>query len=530
MRRPRLIYYNDAHHFHGKRVDPPVSIPKLRWPVDEITGTGVEMLSFGMGYGDVFFHNSKVGKSILQSADVIPSPIDWRIKAMARDAAAMGTDQMREVIGRGKQLGMPVLPSLKMNNGQGPGAHRCGNFKAERGQEVCLREPPNEWAYDFTHADVRAYKLDLIREMLDDYDADGIELDFLFFASYFRDEDVERGKRVMSDHVADVRSLAKEVGSQKGRDLTVMARVFGTEEENLRSGLDVRAWLDEGSLDIVVGEPSDSLFETWMPDATWLAKAAKDGGAAAYVRPPLRVYDERTASPDIEMYRALSHSLQSQGFAGMYLGYLYWPLRNVEQQILRDAAYPEITDRLNKRYILQPQETPKESSRGLQSVVARRDLPAVLEEGKTASISVVIADDLEAAEKDHDLRRSVLMVRFANLCIEDEIEYRFNGERLDLDDAELTDYRGVTIRAWSRLESFGNPIDASNGFIAHWFRWKLQTGLLRQGENRLEVETKRLEPSAGYERSVNGVEVQVRYNEFVWPEGLDVERVEPIAP
>lgn len=30
MKKPRLTYYNDAHHSHGKRVDPPVSIHKLQ--------------------------------------------------------------------------------------------------------------------------------------------------------------------------------------------------------------------------------------------------------------------------------------------------------------------------------------------------------------------------------------------------------------------------------------------------------------------------------------------------------------------
>jgi len=29
MQKPRLIYYNDAHHFHGKRIEPPVSIHML---------------------------------------------------------------------------------------------------------------------------------------------------------------------------------------------------------------------------------------------------------------------------------------------------------------------------------------------------------------------------------------------------------------------------------------------------------------------------------------------------------------------
>ena len=30
MKRPRLIYYNDAHHFHAKRIDPPLNLHKLK--------------------------------------------------------------------------------------------------------------------------------------------------------------------------------------------------------------------------------------------------------------------------------------------------------------------------------------------------------------------------------------------------------------------------------------------------------------------------------------------------------------------
>ena len=41
-RPPRFLYYNDAHHFHAKRIEPPCSIHKLQRPVDELVGTGVE--------------------------------------------------------------------------------------------------------------------------------------------------------------------------------------------------------------------------------------------------------------------------------------------------------------------------------------------------------------------------------------------------------------------------------------------------------------------------------------------------------
>ena len=67
---PRLIYYSDAHHYHAKRLDPPLNRHKLRWPIDELVGTGVDMLAFGLGYGDVFFHQTKIGRVVGQEQEV----------------------------------------------------------------------------------------------------------------------------------------------------------------------------------------------------------------------------------------------------------------------------------------------------------------------------------------------------------------------------------------------------------------------------------------------------------------------------
>ena len=154
MIRPRLIYYNDAHHFHAKRLEPPASIHKLQWPVDEMLGTSVELLVFGLGYSDVYFHDSNVGRVVGQSKEVWESYIDWRIMRMVQEARRMGTDQLREVLARGREMGLPVFPSLKLNDPSKPGDERCGRLKWERGAEVCLREPDDtlpgtEWCYDY---------------------------------------------------------------------------------------------------------------------------------------------------------------------------------------------------------------------------------------------------------------------------------------------------------------------------------------------------------------------------------------------
>jgi hypothetical protein len=64
---------------------------------------------------------------------------------------------------------------------------------------------------------------------------------------------------------------------------------------------------------------------------------------------------------------------------------------------------------------------------------------------------------------------------------------------------------------------------------AHWFRSKLPIDLVRRGDNLVEVEMKKFEPRAGFTRSINGVEVLMRYKDMQRPEGFDVERMAPLS-
>ena len=157
MDKPRLIYYNDAHHFHAKRIEPPASIHLLQWPVDEVLGTGVDLLVLGLGYGDVYFHDSKVGRVVGQKKEVWENYIDWRILRMVEVARERGTDQLREVIQRGREMGLTVFPSLKLQASSPPGSERCGLLKWEHGAEVCIGEPGRaQWCYDFADERVRS--------------------------------------------------------------------------------------------------------------------------------------------------------------------------------------------------------------------------------------------------------------------------------------------------------------------------------------------------------------------------------------
>ena len=520
MKTPRLIYYNDAHHFNAKRIEPPASIHQLQWPVDEVVGTGVDLLVLGLGYADVYFHNSKVGRVVGQMKEVWANYIDWRIMRMVEEAQKLGTDQVQEVIKRGHKMGLTVFPSLKLQASSPPENERCGLLKLNHGAEVCIGEEGRaEWCYDFAHELVRQDKLAVLREILEDYNADGIELDFMFDSYYFRQAEIEKNTPLMSCFVAEIREMANEIGDQQGREIPIMARVDLDRAKNLSMGLDVETWIKEGSINYVVGQDPCVLTDT-DPKPRWMPDAANAAGATAYYRPPRRVYDERTGLPSIEMYNALGQTLCWDGWAGLYHGYLPWPFSEREYQILREGAYPEVHARRDKRYLLQP----REGELGKPTTTPERQLPLELKEGETASTKIWVADDIESAKKDGEMRKPILTLRFSFFCIEDDIEFRFNGRVLPWADAEITDERALT----TQVSLAGSMhIQAPLGMSAHWFRYKLELEDLKRGENILEIETKGLTKTAGFIRSLNGVEVQTRYKDFLRPEGLEVERVAP---
>ncbi len=520
MQKPRLIHYNDAHHFHAKRIEPPASLYQLNWPVDEVLGTGVDLLVIGLGYGDVYFHQSKVGRVVGQGKEVWESYIDWRIMRMVEAANDLATDQLRAVIERGRQTGLKVFPSLKLQDSAKLQSERCGLLKQARGAEVCIGDEGRaEWCYDFAHEAVHEDKLAMVGEVLDDYCADGLELDFCFDNFYFKSADVEKNVPLMNDFMAKVRRLASDIGQRQGREIPLMARVHLKEADNLAVGLDVPAWIEAGSIDWVVGQDANILVDPGI-QTPWLAQAATAAGGVAYYRPPRRIYDERVGLPSVEMYRALSHTLAWQGYSGLYLGYMPWPFSEREYQILREAAFPEVHVRRDKRYLLQP----REGAPGAPTTTPERELPEPLVEGETVAFDVWVADDVDGARRDDEMRDAMLTLRFAFFCIEDEIEMAFNGRALSGDEVEISDERALTIP----VKLAGSmAVQAPLGFSAHWLRFRLAPKEIQRGANRVEIVVVKIDSRAGFARSVNGAEILVRYKGFERPEGLERERIAP---
>jgi hypothetical protein len=116
---------------------------------------------------------------------------------------------------------------------------------------------------DFENPKTREYMLSFMRKFLEQYDVDGVEYDFFRHCRLFKsviwaeDEESSRATQaqldLMSDFMARLRALSEEVGRKRGKPILVAVRVPDSFEYNLCIGIDLKKWLEQKSVDIVIG-------------------------------------------------------------------------------------------------------------------------------------------------------------------------------------------------------------------------------------------------------------------------------------
>ena len=172
--------------------------------------------------------------------------------------------------------------------------------------------PRYEWCYDYAHPEVREDKLNVLREIMSDYEADGVELDFMFVPKFFKTGEEEKHAQAMTDFVGDVGRMADEIGEAQGRKVVVSARVLPPERANLRLGLDVETCWQTAVSIWSSARCLSSFMDTGAFDVGWMVDAAQSSDTGTLRRPTRRVYDERTPVPELEMYRAFAQTARRQ--------------------------------------------------------------------------------------------------------------------------------------------------------------------------------------------------------------------------
>ena len=188
-----------------------------------------------------------------------------------------GVDFPARVIERCRTRGISPWITLRMND-----AHET-LVPASPFQSSFWKENPHlrrvlhsvgtrpDQALDFAHSEVRDHYGNLIRETLERYDIDGLELDFMRHQFYFGVGRELAGATLLTAWLKEIRGLVNAAKSRWGHPVHLGVRVPSRPDTARRIGLDVVAWAKDGLVDLVTVAASAyaTTTEFDMPIRLW---------------------------------------------------------------------------------------------------------------------------------------------------------------------------------------------------------------------------------------------------------------------
>ena len=487
MRRGRLLFHNDARHYHMYCYEPPMSLEEARAPVDEIAGTGVDTLVYGFGAGPTMMHLTEVGEILgtrLSTFKDLPDRYRatlsfWRAYEHIMSLKERGLDILTLLVERAHEKGLQIYGSLRLNHPIASGevdANDNWQFRVDH-PEWCLRGR-GKHNFNFVYPEVRAERLALIEEAVNRYDLDGFELEFAFSPYYFEEDGVEQNTPVMTEYVREIRDAVEKAAEAHGRPIALGAKVLPTLAGNVAAGLDVPAWIGEGLLDFVV--PNfyiDHQIDADFP-FEWLVELARSTGCQVFpalqsrvgrvVEEDVEPEGERMAGP--ENYWAGALAYWEKGADGIYLPWFNWPIGAQDRQVLSEINDPELLRDRPKQYAVRRHDD-NAASHGFTA-----QLPLTLTTGLDApgqTVRLFVADDPENVD-------ATLRVRLRNHTSHDSLTVSVNGKPLPEESGRLMPHGYTPQEA---------PVASSlTGWIPYsWLEYPLARGALSKGHNEVGV-------------------------------------------
>jgi hypothetical protein len=450
--RQRLILCDDGGSLGAPNMEAPIGIEGLvRAAIDPLRDTMIDTLYWQIGTDPYFgtpthrltewySHDTKVGPRWGEDRQTFATAGEWRIYENARQIMEQGIDPVEVVIRHGHEAGLDVFVSLRFND-----HHDAGLPKGldDPNMSPLKREHP-DWliggkgyyrkSLNFAVPEVRAYSLALMKETIENYDLDGLDIDFCRWPVLFREGEAANGATHVTGIVRRVRGMLDDKARKAGRRLHLSVRVPGSLANAGKAGIDVGTWIRDGLVDLVT--VGDTIGWNYRLPIEEYVSAAKDTGCRVIAQNLCAFKEPRPKSAGVlfgepsyyttAQSRAVAATHWQAGADGMLLWNHHW-IRFVsderyDRQPWKEIGDPQAISRKDKHYLVMP------ASRG-------GPVPATLSPGKRVAFKQEIADDLDAARRDGAVGRAVLRLLVEQLTARDVLECRLNGRLLDFQGA-----------------------------------------------------------------------------------------------
>ena len=384
--RGMLVVNEDNSHFFGTRPPEEMTLAGLHAWVDQYAGTRVTHLFLSPNAMRASFR-SRTREAIWDPVDGRAPDHVWPRNAQRLDAA--GLDPYAVWIDRARTRGLSPWLSMRMNDAHSvddPANFMHSGFWRRhpefRRQPAGPFPPSANGALNFRHPEVRAHALDFLRELLERYAPDGLELDWMRFGHHLTPgrETEEAGH--LLEVVREARRLTREWGARRGRPILLGVRVPSHPDAAAGLGMDAIAWAREGLVDLVVAAPFWSTSDFALPAADWRARLAAAAPGVAFlpgVEHNLRAYPTGQSVPlDLAALRGFAARMRHEGADGIYLfNWMDSQTRPVSAadyaRLLREGLEPAALAGQSRRHIVTYRDTvPRGFPAGVQLPLAAR--------------------------------------------------------------------------------------------------------------------------------------------------------------
>jgi len=158
---------------------------------------------------------------------------------------------------------------------------------------------------------VRDLKYRIAEELMTKHDFDGLEIDFMRSAPYFKPDEVDANAHLLTELLGRMRKMLDGLEDKRGRELYLAVRVDETLFACKKNGLDVRAWVEQDLVDFIA--LGSGVIDIDVEDFKKITKRSN-----THVYPCIYGWPSRYMPVPKQLARGMALNYHSQGGDGIY--------------------------------------------------------------------------------------------------------------------------------------------------------------------------------------------------------------------
>ncbi len=214
----------------------------------------------------------------------------WLRVNTLREMWSEGTDTMHLACQAARKHDKAILGQMRMSDAhhaqrsEGPGTGTewlCPKTVYDHPEwRIVKQDGQKDMLLDYSYSQVREMKLAYLRELAENYDLDGLQLNWMRWCRHFTAAKQREKAPTITDFLRDVRHLLDDVGKKKGKRLLLVHQVAAELEENLDIGCDVATWVEAGLADAL--QPMDFLHADFNIRTEQFVEVCRDSDCGVY--------------------------------------------------------------------------------------------------------------------------------------------------------------------------------------------------------------------------------------------------------